>query len=546
MPESKDFRNMDNITDVEFTEEKKAPSKEEEAEKDAAKKKAPLKEEEAEKDAAKKKAPLKEEEAEKDAAKKTAPLKEEEAEKKAPAKEKVAEKDEPKKEGGEKEDAPKKEAPQKDGKEEKGITGSFNFIEEEPQLVPTKNKSSDLMEQVQITALKNRYMEMEAQADNGRYSPFSVMEYDSIKASNDKKNPYVVVEMHESGAKIYNRPDRIDLHYKSTYEEGSNGKRTQAASQLSFEDCMAMVRLGMEKGWTATTLSGPPEFQAQMYLACRALGMEVKGYQPTEELMKQGDAKWAENAVARDHAQSMDQRFPRLEDERQAANLGYDGINQEFVKDLKAKGLGYEAPAKDGQKKEEPAKDGQKKEEPAKDGQKKEEPAKDGQKKEKPAKDGQKKEEPAKDGQKKEEPAKDGQKKEEPAKDGQKKEKPAKDGQKKEKPAKDGQKKEEPTKVIPVTENNGAKKEVTGDTKKKVDSLTKEAVAALEKTDPAKAKEAKKKINGEKSPSKALKEIGKTANEAKGNDVRNAQKKQKEKSNTNTAVIAKQKGKGRG
>ena len=85
MPESKDFRNMDNITDVEFTEEKKAPSKEEEAEKDAANK--------------------------------TAPLKEEEAEKKAPAKEKVAEKDEPKKEGGEKEDAPKKEAPQKDGKE---------------------------------------------------------------------------------------------------------------------------------------------------------------------------------------------------------------------------------------------------------------------------------------------------------------------------------------------------------------------------------------------------------------------------------------------
>ena len=500
MPESKDFRNMDNITDVEFTEEKKETMKEKEAEKDAAKKKAPLKEEEAEKDAAKKKAPLKEEE----------------AEKKAPAKEKVAEKDEPKKEGGEKEDAPKKEAPQKDGKEEKGITGSFNFIEEEPQLVPTKNKSSDLMEQVQITALKNRYMEMEAQADNGRYSPFSVMEYDSIKASNDKKNPYVVVEMHESGAKIYNRPDRIDLHYKSTYEEGSNGKRTQAASQLSFEDCMAMVRLGMEKGWTATTLSGPPEFQAQMYLACRALGMEVKGYQPTEELMKQGDAKWAENAVARDHAQSMDQRFPRLEDERQAANLGYDGINQEFVKDLKAKGLGYEAPAKDGQKKEEPAKDGQKKEEPAKDGQKKEKPAKDGQKKE------------------------------EPAKDGQKKEEPAKDGQKKEKPAKDGQKKEEPTKVIPVTENNGAKKEVTGDTKKKVDSLTKQATAALEKTDPAKAKEAKKKINGEKSPSKALKEIGKTANEAKGNDVRNAQKKQKEKSNTNTAVIAKQKGKGRG
>ena len=76
--------------------------------------------------------------------------------------------------------------------------------------------------------------------------------------------------------------------------------------------------------------------------------------------------------------------------------------------------------------------------------------------------------------------------------------------------------------------------------------MTKQATAALEKTDPAKAKEAKKKINGEKSPSKALKEIGKTANEAKGNDVRNAQKKQKEKSNTNTAVIAKQKGKGRG
>ena len=341
MPESKDTINTENITDVEFTEEKTVSLSEEEAKKKSekeAEEKAKKEAEEKAKREAEEKAKREAEEKAKNEAKREA---EEKAKKEADGKDGKDGKEADGKDGKEADSKDAKEADSKDGKN--GKTGSFNFVKDEPEMLPTKNKSSDLLEQVQITALKNRYMEMEAQ-ESGHYSPFSVMNYDNIKEGKDKDGLYVIAEMQPSHAKIYNRPDRIDLHYNTGFHEAANGKRTQVSSQLSFDDCMALVRMGMEKGWTATTLSGPPEFKEQMYLACRALGMKVEGYTANPELEKQGDAKWKEYAVARDHAKSMDQRFPRLEDERQAANLGYDGISQEFVKDLKSKDLGYDAP----------------------------------------------------------------------------------------------------------------------------------------------------------------------------------------------------------
>ena len=55
----------------------------------------------------------------------------------------------------------------------------------------------------------------------------------------------------------------------------------------SLEDCMTMVRMGQKRGWTVANLKGSENFKRQMYLACMMLGMEVKGYNPPEEVKQQ-------------------------------------------------------------------------------------------------------------------------------------------------------------------------------------------------------------------------------------------------------------------
>ena len=86
----------------------------------------------------------------------------------------------------------------------------------------------------------------------------------------------------------------------------------------TFEDCMTMVLAARQRGWDTLEISGSPEFQKQMYLACRALGMPVKDFQPTPEMQTE-----AENIDKRfnpkngptlaDCCDDLDRRFPQLE-----------------------------------------------------------------------------------------------------------------------------------------------------------------------------------------------------------------------------------------
>lgn len=193
---------------------------------------------------------------------------------------------------------------------------------------------TDLLKQVQNVAMLNRYYGFEAEKDSPpRPNPFQTITK-AEKSPKGVKPPYAAAEL-ASGVKMFNRPNSVDMVYKTEImQDGSEN------SQLSFEDCMTMVRLGQQKGWTAAKLTGPKEFREQMYLACRALGMPVKDFQPSPELQKAGDEKEAQHEATRNHVKSLDARFPKMEAERNANKLSHDDVNYEFMDYLNDKGLG--------------------------------------------------------------------------------------------------------------------------------------------------------------------------------------------------------------
>ncbi len=233
--------------------------------------------------------------------------------------------------------------------------GTFGFIENEPEKenTPTTEngpaaepaKTSDLKQQLLNTAFKNRYMLVEAENEEPqRMCPFAQLKVRTIEdKSDDEKNPYVKMEL-ESGNRIYNRPNQVDVHYETFVTKDENGQ-TVRKPQITFEDCMAAVRVGMEKGWTSATLSGPDAYKEQMYLAMCAMGMKVVGYEPSEELKKEGERLAKLHAVDRDHAASVDQRFDALEAARKEAGIKEpEEIGKEFIDDMKERGLGYTPP----------------------------------------------------------------------------------------------------------------------------------------------------------------------------------------------------------
>ena len=231
--------------------------------------------------------------------------------------------------------------------------GTFGFIENEPEKENTPStengpaaepaKTSDLKQQLLNTAFKNRYMLVEAENEEPqRMCPFAQLKVRTIEdKSDDEKNPYVKMEL-ESGNRIYNRPNQVDVHYETFVTKDENGQ-TVRKPQITFEDCMAAVRVGMEKGWTSATLSGPDAYKEQMYLAMCAMGMKVVGYEPSEELKKEGERLAKLHAVDRDHAASVDQRFDALEAARKEAGIKEpEEIGKEFIDDMKERGLGYQ------------------------------------------------------------------------------------------------------------------------------------------------------------------------------------------------------------
>ena len=195
-----------------------------------------------------------------------------------------------------------------------------------------KADSGDLLAQMMDTAFKNRYMMVEdVNNDPNHLCPFGQLKSNTVKdESDDKDDPRVSMQLN-TGATLVNRPNRVHIKYttKVDYDEGGNEIRSP---QVSFEDCMAAVRLGMEKGWTSATLNGPDAYKEQMYLAMRAMGMKVVGYQPSAELQKQGDELAAQYVADRRHADFTDQRYPAISAQCKADGLSKpEKIGESFV-----------------------------------------------------------------------------------------------------------------------------------------------------------------------------------------------------------------------
>ena len=183
--------------------------------------------------------------------------------------------------------------------------------------VPAENaeeateSAEELEAQLLNTAWKNKFMHFEndeenekAEADKRRTLPFSQLQPETIE-KHDK--PASVSMKTETGATVENASKRVHLNYEG--------------DKPSFEDCMTMVRLGMEKGWKSAKLEGSEEYKAQMYLAMRAMGMKAIGYTPSPELEKQGDELAAQHAPDRDRAEKMDKRYPSLDKARDGAEF---------------------------------------------------------------------------------------------------------------------------------------------------------------------------------------------------------------------------------
>ncbi|MCQ2966030.1 MAG: hypothetical protein MJ250_04740 [Alphaproteobacteria bacterium] len=77
----------------------------------------------------------------------------------------------------------------------------------------------------------------------------------------------------ETGNKMFVGRHRIDY---------SNNK--QKAPTL--QEALTMVRMGQMNGWTSCRLKGSSEMNKQLFIACQILGMPVKDFVPTEEMIK--------------------------------------------------------------------------------------------------------------------------------------------------------------------------------------------------------------------------------------------------------------------
>ena len=182
----------------------------------------------------------------------------------------------------------------------------------------------ELYDQLMRTAWKNKFMQFEDEEENKEKGlkhrcPFSQIQSMIVQKEGEKLS-YVAMKLN-SGALIENKPNSVNMNYTREVP--------------SFEDCMTMVRVGMEKGWKSAKLNGPEEYKAQMYLAMRAMGIKAIGYAPTEALEKKGDELAAQYKKDREHAESMDRRYPALEEAR--GDLNIEEVDAERYKVIRAK-----------------------------------------------------------------------------------------------------------------------------------------------------------------------------------------------------------------
>ncbi len=115
--------------------------------------------------------------------------------------------------------------------------------------------------------------------EGSRAKPPYASPFEKVTGCHPDKNGNSAILDLENGNRISNNPKRLELFVRQT---GPDKK------QPTFAECMTLVRLGQQKGWTSARITGTKEFQKQMYLACRALGMPTKDFIPTEEMLKEG------------------------------------------------------------------------------------------------------------------------------------------------------------------------------------------------------------------------------------------------------------------
>ena len=217
----------------------------------------------------------------------------------------------------------------KNENEDNGVVGSFRGENNETE--------DDLLKQMMNTAFKNRYMMLEdVENDSSHLCPFRQFKTSTLEDRRDSKNPYVKMEL-ETGARVYNRPGQIDVHYDT--KEGDD-------LHISFEDALALVRLGQEKGWTSANLEGPKEYKEQMYLAMCALGMKVHGdFIPSKDLQKKAEEMRQKYSPDAQHAASIDQRFKGIEKIREDVGIKKpEDVGKEFMQRIKDAGLDYRPP----------------------------------------------------------------------------------------------------------------------------------------------------------------------------------------------------------
>lgn len=121
---------------------------------------------------------------------------------------------------------------------------------------------------------------------------------EGIAEHTDQEHPYqcpyaTIVKVVKMGGKE-DSPVHMQLDTGSTLVNTKSSLHlAHAKGGPTLEECMTMVRMGQRKGWTTAKLTGTEEFKAQMYLACRALGMPVKDYEPSQELQAKAEEMMA-------------------------------------------------------------------------------------------------------------------------------------------------------------------------------------------------------------------------------------------------------------
>lgn len=184
----------------------------------------------------------------------------------------------------------------------------------------------DLNAQMWRLAWKNKFFGFEYDEDKNGKFPFVQCNPETIK--HEAPPPRVTMEL-KDGAKLTNSSNGINLDYSGDPKP---------------EDFMTMVRLGQEKGWKSARIDpdSPAEFKANMYIAMKAMGMNVSnikelGFTDKEiaKLDKEAEQTAKKYGPTLNKTAEMDANYPALDAARREAQ-GKKG-DQEAFNDITAK-----------------------------------------------------------------------------------------------------------------------------------------------------------------------------------------------------------------